>query len=240
MELGNLYYGNSFPVAPTRVEVGKPISTFRGYKFDGVYQLGEEDEAAIYGKVPGDARYVDINNDGVISTDDITTVGDGNPDFTWGWNWDISYKKFELSFVLLASHGNDIYNFQRMGMMGLGSAQFHAVHADYNDRWTPENPSNIAAQRDGQEFLSSQFIEDGSYVTLKNVVLGYTFTDVLNQIGLDDLRIYGGAENLFIITDYSGYDPESTASGNSDVDLGIDYNAYPINRSFTLGLKLTF
>lgn len=240
MELGDGYYGNSFPVNPTRVEVGKPISSFRGYLFDGVYQLGEEDEAAVFGKVPGDARYVDINDDGVLSTDDITTVGDGNPDYTWGWNWDISYKQFDLNFVLLGSQGNDIYNFQRMRMMGLGSAQFHAVHADYNNRWTPTNPSNIASRRDGQEFLSSQFIEDGSYVTLKNVVLGYTFTNVLNKIGLDALRLYGGAENLFIITDYSGYDPESTASGSSDVDLGIDYNAYPINRSFTLGLKLTF
>ena len=127
-----------------------------------------------------------------------------------------------------------------MRMMGLGSAQFHATHADYLNRWTPDNPSNIPAHRQGTEFLSSQFVEDGSYITLKNIVLGYTFNDVLNQIGLDELRLYGSAENLFIITDYSGFDPEATASGNSDVDLGIDYNAFPINRSFTLGVKMTF
>jgi TonB-linked SusC/RagA family outer membrane protein len=240
MELGNLYYNSTFPVSPTRVEVGKPMSSFRGYKFDGVYQLGEEAEAASFGKVPGDARYLDINIDGNLTTDDITTVGDGNADYTWGWNWDISYKKFDLNFVLLGSQGNDIYNFQRMKMMGLGSSQFHAVHADYNNRWSPTNPSDIASRRDGQEFLSSQFIEDGSYVTLKNIVLGYSFDNVLNHIGLDELRLYASAENLFIITDYTGFDPESTASGNSDVDLGIDYNAYPISRSFTLGLKMTF
>lgn len=240
MELGEEYYNTTFPVNPTRVEVGKSMSTFRGYQFDGVYQLGEEAEAAAFGKVPGDARYVDINGDGLITTDDITTVGDGNPDFTWGWNWDISYKNFDLNFVVLGSQGNDIYNLHRMKMMGLGSSQFHAVHGDYNNRWTPTNPSNIASRRDGQEFLSSIWIEDGSYITLKNVVLGYTFTNVLNNIGLDALRLYGSAENLFIITDYSGFDPESTASGNSDVDLGIDYNAYPINRSFTIGFRLTF
>ena len=240
MELGLEYYNTTFPVNPTRVEVGKAMSTFRGYQFDGVYQLGEEAEAAAFGKSPGDARYVDVNGDGIITTDDITTVGDGNPDFTWGWNWDISYKNFDLNFVVLGSQGNDIYNLHRMKMMGLGSSQFHAVHRDYNNRWTPTNPSDIASRRDGQEFLSSIWIEDGSYITLKNVVLGYTFTNVLNNIGLDALRLYGSAENLFIITDYSGFDPESTATGNSDVDLGIDYNAYPINRSFTIGFRLTF
>jgi TonB-linked SusC/RagA family outer membrane protein len=240
MELGNVYYDSTFPVNPTQVQVGEPMSTFRGYQFDGVYQLGEEAEAAVFGKSPGDARYVDINGDGNLTTDDITTVGDGNADYTWGWNWDISYKKFDFNFVLLGSQGNDIYNLHRMKMMGLGSSQFHAVHADYNNRWTPTNPSNIPSRRDGQEFLSSQFIEDGSYVTLKNVVIGYSFDNFLNNIGLDDLRVYCSAENLFIITDYTGFDPESTASGNSDVDLGIDYNAYPISRSFTLGFKLTF
>jgi len=124
--------------------------------------------------------------------------------------------------------------------MGLGAAQFHAVHADYNNRWTESNPSNIPSGRDGTEFLSSQFIEDGSYVTLKNIVLGYTFDNVLNSIGINGLRLYFNAENLFILTDYTGFDPESTASGNSDVDLGIDYNAYPINRSFSFGVKATF
>ncbi len=238
MELGNIYYNNTFPVNPTRVEVGLPISTFRGYVFEGVYQLGEEDEAALYGKVPGQARYKDINGDTLISSDDIVTVGDGNPDFTWGWNWNVGWKKFDLNFILVGSHGNDIYNFQRMKMMGLGASQFHAVHADYNDRWTEDNPSEIPSGRDGTEFLSSQFIEDGSFVSMKYVTLGYNFN--FTNSFVQGLRIYASAENLFIITDYSGFDPESTASGNSDVDLGIDYNAYPINRSYSLGLKLTF
>ncbi len=240
IEMGAKIYGSSFPVKPTRVEVGLPISTFRGYQFEGVYQLGEEDEAALYGKEPGDARYADINGDTLISTDDIVTVGDGNADITWGWNWTVTWKKFDLNFMVLGSHGNDIYNFTRMRMMGLGAAQFHAVHTDYKNRWTDENPSEIPSGRDGTEFLSSQFIEDGSYVTLKNIALGYTFDKVLNGIGMDALRLYVSAENLFMFTDYTGFDPEATSSGNSDTDLGIDYNAYPINRSFTVGLKMTF
>lgn len=241
MELGNVYYTNTFPVNPTRVEVGLPISSFRGYVFEGVYQLGEEDEAAAFGRVPGDAKYKDVNGDGTISSEDIATIGDGNPDVTWGWNWDVNYKQFNLNFVLLGSHGNDIYNFQRGRMMGLGAAQFHAVHADYNNRWTPENPSNIPANRDTTELLSSQFLEDGSYVTLKNVSFSYNFEeDVLSKIGFDSARVFVNAENLFVITDYSGFDPESTASGQSDVDLGIDLNAYPINRTFSFGVALGF
>jgi TonB-linked SusC/RagA family outer membrane protein len=240
MELGEIYYTNTFPVNPTRVEVGLPISSFRGYVFEGVYQLGEEEEAAKYGKFPGQARYKDVNGDEIISSDDIVTVGDGNPTVTWGWNWTVTWKRLDLNFLLLGTHGNDIYNFQRMKMMGLGASQFHAVHADYKNRWTENNPSEIPSGRDGTEFLSNQFIEDGSFVSMKNVTLGYTFNNVLNGIGMTALRLYLSAENLFIITNYTGYDPESTASGNSDVDLGIDYNAYPINRSFALGLKLTF
>jgi hypothetical protein len=116
----------------------------------------------------------------------------------------------------------------------------HAVHADYNNRWTETNPSEIPSARDGTEFLSNQFIEDGSFVSMKNVTLGYTFNNVLNSIGMNALRLYVSAENLFIITNYTGYDPESTASGNSDVDLGIDFNTYPINRSYVMGLRLTF
>ncbi len=240
LELGNIYYNNTFPVNPTRVEVGQPISSFRGYVFEGVYQQNEADQAAQFGREPGDAKYRDLNGDGVISSDDIMIVGDGNADFTWGWNWTANWKNFDLNFLLLGSQGNEIYNFQRMRMMGLGAAQFHAVHADYNNRWTPSNPSNIPAGRDGTEFLSSQFIEDGSYVTLKNIALGYTFDNALQSIGLEGLRLYVSAENLFIITDYTGFDPESTASGNSDVDLGIDYNAYPISRSISFGVKASF
>lgn len=240
LELGQIYYTNTFPVNPTRVEVGQPISAFRGYVFEGVYQTNQADEASRFNKEPGDAIYRDVNGDGVISSDDIVTVGDGNPDFTWGWNWTARWKNLDLNFIFLGSQGNDIYNFMRMRMMGLGAAQFHAVHADYNDRWTPNNPSNIPARRDGTEFLSSQFIENGSYVTLKNVTLGYTFDNLLDNVGFQALRLYVNAENLFILTDYSGYDPESTASGNSDVDLGIDLNAYPISRSVSFGLKATF
>jgi TonB-dependent starch-binding outer membrane protein SusC len=242
LEVGDLIRENTYPVKPTRVEVGLPISSFRGYIFEGVYQLGQETEAAVFNKKPGDAKYKDINGDNKITTDDITTVGDGNADFTWGWNWDVSYKNWNLNFVLTGSQGNDIYNQQRARLMALGAQQFHAVHGDYSDRWTPTNPSNVPSGRNGTEILSSQFIEDGSYVTMKNIALGYNFDkQFLKKMGLTNARLYVSVENLFILTDYSGFDPEATASvTNADADVGIDYNAYPINRSVTFGLNVAF
>ena len=239
MVLGNTYYDNTFPVNPTRVEVGKPISTFRGYHFEGVYQTGATDGT------PGHAKYRDLDGDSNITTNDIGNVGDGNPDFTWGWNLNIDYKDLNLNMVFEGAQGNDIYNFQRMRMLGLGSAQFHAVHADFNNSWTTTNPSNTIhsgtqASRDANQWLSSQFLEDGSYTTLRSASLTYNIKDALSVLGVEQLKVFVNAENLFIITDYSGFDPVSTASGNSDVDLGIDLNAFPISRSFSVGLNLTF
>ena len=209
--------------------------------------MGEESEATKYGRKPGDAKYADLSGpdgvpDGIISSDDITDVGDGNPDFSFGWNGSVQFKEFDLNFLVTGMVGNEIYNFQRGRMMSLGGQTFNATHADYLNRWTPDNPSNIPSGRDGTELLSSQFIEDGSFVALKNISLGYSFRKItaLKTIGLDDLKIYGSIDNAFILTKYTGFDPESTASGNSDVDLGIDLNTYPISRTYTFGVKLTF
>jgi len=241
LEVGDNIRVNTFPVNPTRVEVGLPISTLRGYVFEGVYQLGATDGT------PGKARYKDISGpngvpDGIISTDDITTVGDGNADYTWGWNWDVSYKNWNLNFLLTGSQGNDIYNLQRARLMALGAQQFHAVYGDYRNRWTPTNPSNIPSGRDGTEILSSQFIEDGSYINMKNIALSYNVdAKFLEKLGLSRLRLYASVENLFIITKYTGFDPEASVSvSNADADVGIDYNSYPINRSLTVGLNLGF
>jgi len=242
------YLGQYLPVQPTRLEIGKPMTIFRGFVFEGVYQLGEEAEAAKFNRKPGDARYADLSGpegvpDGIITTDDITTVGDGSPAFTFGWNGNVSWKALSLDYLFTGSVGNDIYNFQRARMMSLGATTFNATHADYKDRWTVDNPSNtIPSGRDGTEALSSAFVENGSFFTLKNISLAYNFTHIktFNAIGLDALKIYGSIENAFILTNYSGFDPETTATGNSDLEVGIDLNTYPLSRTFTMGVKLTF
>ncbi|MAX24025.1 MAG: SusC/RagA family TonB-linked outer membrane protein [Phycisphaeraceae bacterium] len=223
----------------TQVRVGQPISSFQGYKFDGVYQLGEEDLASDYNRQVGDAKYVDVNEDGIISSDDITLIGNGNADFTWGWNTTISYKSFDLNVLFVGSQGNDVYNFTRGIQMGLGSGIFHAVHQDFMNRWTPENPSSIPSGYDGYQLLSSQFLEDGSYTRLKNISLTYSFDNLFSDTRRS-LQVYASAENLLLITNYTGYDPEPSSSRDSDVDLGIDWNAYPVPRSFTIGVRAKF
>ncbi|XMO85830.1 TonB-dependent receptor [Algibacter sp. AS12] len=230
------------PISPTRVEVGLPISTFRGYIFEGVYQIGEEAEAALFNRVPGDAKYRDINGDDAITTDDITKVGDGNPDFVWGWNWDVSYKNWNLNFLITGSQGNDIYNFARARLMGLGAQQFHAVHGDYRNRWTPTNPSNIPSGTDGTQTISTQFLEDGSYASMKNIALSYNIdAEFLKKIGCSNARVYASVENLFVITNYTGFDPEASASvSNQDAVVGIDFNTFPLNRTLTFGVNLSF
>jgi len=248
IEMGLPYMTNTFAANPTRIEVGLPLGSFRGYIFEGVWQTDEAAEAANWGRKPGDAKYRDVSGpagepDGAITADDITTVGDGNPDFTFGVNGNVSWKNLSVDYLFTGSVGNDIYNFQRGRMMSLGASTFHAVHADYKDRWTVDNPSNeIPSGRNGTELLSSAFVEDGSYLALKNVSLSYLFKNVsaFKAIGLESLKVYGSVENAFILTGYRGFDPESTASGGSDVDLGIDINAYPLARAFTMGVKLTF
>ncbi|MEM7373922.1 MAG: TonB-dependent receptor [Bacteroidota bacterium] len=245
IEKGNTYLGQFLGFNPTRLEVGESMGMFRGYIFEGVYQAGEEAAAAEFGKAPGDAKYADISGpdgvpDGNITTDDLSLIGNGYPDFIFGWYGGAAYKNLDLSFQFIGSVGNDIYNLQRGRMMSLGSATFHASHLDYLDRWTPTNPSNIPAARDGVEILSTQFIEDGSYFTLKNVTLSYTLQNAIQAIGLDAFKVYVNLENAFILTNYRGFDPESTSSGNLDVDVGIDHGAYPLSRTITGGVKLTF
>jgi hypothetical protein len=238
MELGASVVG-SLEARPTRVEVGKPISSFRGYIFEGVYQLSEEQEAAIYNRKPGDAKYRDLNNDGLLTIDDITTIGDGNPDFTFGWNTSIDWKGFGMNLLFTGSYGNDIYSFMHAMLRGVGSS--NAILAEYKNYWTPDKPSNIPANPDNEKRISTEFIEDGSHIALKNVSLSYTFNknQVFDRVGLDLVNMYASVENAFFLTKYPLYDPESTRY-NNDIDVGIDRDLYPLSRSFTFGIKLTF
>ena len=126
--------------------------------------------------------------------------------------------------------------------MNLGSLVFHASHADYKDRWTPENPSNIPSSRDNTEILSTQFIEDGSHLMLKNISISYSFSEnpLFDKLGLNELKLYTSIENAFVLTKYTGYDPEATATGDRDIQVGIDYNTFPLARTFKFGIKLNF
>ncbi|WNJ19108.1 TonB-dependent receptor [Pontibacter sp. G13] len=228
----------------SRVEVGDELGNFFGYINEGTYGTDEEELAAQFGKVPGDTKYADLNGDGVINGDDVTIIGNGAPDFFWGMNNTMAYKGFELNIFIQSIMGHDIFNVQRAIMMGASGDVGTPTHADILDRWTPDNQDTDVPAFSGTNFQApedSRFIEDGTFVRLRNVRLSYTLTP--EQVGakfFQGMTFFASGQNLLTLTNYKGYDPEVSGSGNSNVDQSIDNGTYPNPRVVTLGVNLSF
>lgn len=208
------------------VESGNPIGVWSGYKFLGV-------------GTDGNPVYEDRNEDGNISADDYTIIGDPNPDFTWGLNSTFKYKGFDLAIFFRGVQGNDIRNLQQ-SEIGDGAQKINQISNILTDSWTAENPNAsrpaIDATRDFATYRkSSFFIEDGSFIRLQNVSLGY---NVPVPKFIRKARLYVSAQNLFVITDYKGFDPEVNNEGQDNLNRGDDYDAYPRARTLTVGLNL--
>lgn len=208
------------------VEAGNPIGVWRGYNFIGV-------------GADGDPVYEDRNNDGSITAEDYTIMGDPNPDFTWGLNSTLGYKGFDFAIFFRGVHGADVRNLQQ-SEIGDGAQKINQISNILTDSWTEQNLNAprpaVDATRDFASYRrSSYFIEDGSFIRLQNVSLGYRVpvAKVFRSI-----RVYASAQNLFVITDYQGFDPEVNNQGQSNLNRGDDYDAYPRARTFTVGLNL--
>ncbi len=231
----------------TRAEIGLPIAYFWGYKTDGIFQNMNE----VYQHVnrdgqllqpnarPGDVRFVDVNGDGVINADDRTMIGNPTPDWTLGMNASFEYKQFDLGIFLIGSVGNDVFNgMQRPDL------RFTNRTTDILDRWTGEGTSNTIPRYtwidvNNNHRISDLYIEDGSFLRVKNLQIGYTLPrHLLNRIHANTWRIYISAENLFTITNYTGADPEIGAMGS--FNIGIDRGVYPQARTFRLGTSISF
>jgi len=225
------------------LEPGLPIGVWNMLKYDGVFQDQAQLDAGPQNGTTdrlGDPRFIDKNEDGKINyTDDRMIVGDPNPDFIFGWSNNFSYKGFDLAVYLQGSYGNDILNAQRTE--NNSSTPWGNQRREMLKRWTPENTqTNIPRAAAGRYSLlgrSSWLIEDGSYLRVKTITLGYTFKNIEF---MNALRVYVVGQNLFTITNYSGFDPEVNSQGNSNLQLGVDYNAYPAARSFMVGFNATF
>ncbi|MEM6767324.1 MAG: SusC/RagA family TonB-linked outer membrane protein, partial [Bacteroidota bacterium] len=246
-DVDNLFIGGAFAGSGSilsRVDVGGELGNFLGYVNDGVWQSSEESQAATYGLQPGDTKYRDLNNDGVINGDDVTIIGNGNPDFTWGFNNTFNYKNFELNIFIQSIMGHDIFNIQRAIMLGASGDVKTPTHGDINDRWTPSNQDTDIPAFSSTNFQvpeDSRFVEDGSFVRLRNIRLSYTINP--SDLGfdfLDGVTVYASGQNLITLTDYKGYDPEVSGAGDSNVNLSVDNGTYPNPRVVTLGLNLTF
>ncbi len=228
-----------------RLIVGEPIGLFYGYVFDGIFQDQPELDAGPNGPTNwmGGRRYQDISGpegvpDGIVNaTYDRTIIGDPNPDFYGGFTNTVSYRGFELNLFLQYSYGNDIFNYNALELELPSGGQ--NVYADLVNRWTPENPSNEypVATTNRSAVFSDAYIEDGSYLKVKTLTLGYSFPG-LNSQKISGLKVYVTGQNLLTFTDYPGYDPEVSFRGATNLELGEDFGGYPQARTFMVGVKM--
>ncbi|MDC0622615.1 TonB-dependent receptor [Flavobacteriaceae bacterium] len=233
--------GYGIPYTPiVRFEEGFSPGYFFGYKTDGIFQSQAEvnSHATQNGAAPGDIRFVDVNSDGIINDSDRTEIGDPFADFTIGWNLAVDYKNFDFSVFTYASVGNDIYRAYERNL------NYTNRFASTLDRWTGAGTSNSEPRvsfidSNNNRRASDRYIEDGSYLRIKNIQLGYTFPESFaNQIGFDEIRAYTQVKNLLTLTEYSGYDPEISNGGV--LNTGIDIGTYPQPRTWSMGLNIKF
>lgn len=231
LELTKIYYGartsdflNEFVV---RNEPGRPLGGFYGYISDGV-----DPET-------GELIYRDVNKDGIVSSSDRTYIGDPNPDFTFGLTNTLNYKGFSLNILLQGSYGNDIFNASRIETEGMYDAKNQSTKV--LKRWRiPGQITNIPKAGFDMK-TSSYYVEDGSYLRIKDISLSYNVKGrLLDKWGISRFQPYVTASNLVTWTNYSGMDPEVNQWGNSGAIQGIDWGTYPQTRSFVFGLNVEF
>ena len=235
---GNVFGSGDF-VAIT--DIGLPIATFWGFETAGIYQTDEEAMAdtSQANAVAGDVSFVDQNGDGVINNEDKVVIGNPHPDFTYGFTAGAKYRNFDVTLFLQGSHGNDIYKGMFRYDLNTTNLPTSAL-----DRWTGEGSTNEAprvthADLNQNNRVSDRFIEDGSYLRVKSLMVGYTLpSEVLDRVGISKFRIYASANNLFTLTKYTGLDPEIGTRGT--LEIGIDRGFYPSPRIYNLGINVTF
>ncbi|WP_026999905.1 SusC/RagA family TonB-linked outer membrane protein [Eisenibacter elegans] len=233
------------------VEVGQPLGTFRGYRVEGIFQSQEEINAANalnpsgpyqLNAAPGDIKFRDLNGDGRVTNDDQEILGNAQPDFFGGWTNTFRYKGFDLMIFLQYTYGNLIYNNTRAFTEGMNSV--FGQTAGVLNRWTPTNtntnvPRATFGDLNNNRRTSDRWLEDGSFLRVKNVVLGYNFSkNVTNTLKLRSLRLYASAQNLFTFTNYSGLDPEVNTFSGSNTALGTDFLTFPQARTYTFGINV--
>ncbi len=245
----------------TRSYIGKPVGEFFGYQTLGIFQsqaqidaLNAKAPGGIYYRAatkPGDRYFADTNGDGLVNADDRVSIGNPQPKFFGGINFDGSYKAWDFNLYFYGSYGNKILNyvesdletFQKRGSEGVENVSVQY----YQNHWTPTNPSNRYARALANDdntlnsVPSSVWVENGSFLKLKNFTVGYTIpVKLLSRFAITKLRVYISAQNLFTITKYTGLDPEIGIQGGNATQNGVDNGTYPSSKYFTFGLNLAF
>lgn len=219
--------------------VGKPVGAFYGYVVDGIFQTWDEvNNSALQisgGTSPGDIKFKDLDNNGVINENDRTYLGDPTPDWIFSMNNSFSYKSFDLQIYLQGVAGNQIYNANRISLEGMSTVTNQSIKV--LDRWTGEGTSNtipraVYADPNNNNRNSNRYIEDGSYLRLKNITFGYSLPKkFISKATISSARLYLSGQNIYTLTKYSGFDPEIS---------GVDSGNYPLTRTFSFGLDIKF
>jgi TonB-linked SusC/RagA family outer membrane protein len=225
----------------TLIEVGKPINSYFGYLFDGVFQSQQEvdNSPTQVNAEPGGRKFKDVNNDGVIDDEDRVVLGNPFPDFTLGLNNSFNYKGFSLDVFFEGKFGFELANFTNLDSENpiddLRNRQTYVL-----DRWTPTNPTNEHPSfvNPSRTFdFNSRVVEDATFLRLRSARLAYSFPN-LELKGISSLLFYISGQNLFTLTDYRGFNPDVNSLGNSNVR--IDYSAYPLSRIYSFGINVKF
>jgi len=245
--LGNNVSTGAFFKAPANAFIeGQPIGVFWGYQTNGIYsdQAAADNGPTFFGNPnqAGDVVFVDVNGDGNINDLDKTIIGDPNPDFTYGFNTNFKYKNFTFDMLFSGTYGNDIMNANLLIENNAIGWPYNIRPDAYHDAWRPDN-TDAAYPRLGSDTgtvtPTDRLIEDGSYFRLRNATLGYNF-NLKNQKLIKNIHLYVSGNNLFTITNYSGYDPELTSFLYDGTIIGVDWLGTPNVRTYVLGLNLKF
>lgn len=229
------------------VEQGQSIGAFRGYRVVGIFQTQADIAAAptqSSATRPGDLQFADLNGDGVITSADQEIIGQGLPKYYGGITTSVNFKGFDLTAFAQFVGGNSIYNNTRAFAEGMNS--IFGQYATTLNRWTATNtnttlPRAVWGDPNNNRRTSTRFLEDGSYLRMKNISLGYTFNKSLVQkLKLSSLRIYAASQNLFTITKYSGFDPEVSTFSDTNTAPGTDFLTFPQGKTYTFGINIGF
>lgn len=236
----------------TNTAPGHPIQSYYGWVVEGIFQTADEvskHATQTAGTAPGDLKFKDLNGDGVIDNKDRTFLGSFIPKVTYSFNLGANYKNFDASVFFQGVQGNKIYNALRATTEGM--VRFFNAGTQVLNAWTPSNtntkvPRAISSDPNQNARPSTRFLEDGSYLRLKNVMLGYTIPvkslQSLSKSVVKSFRIYVSAQNILTFTKYTGYDPEvgNRAPGSSSLTNGIDYAVYPQPKAYQVGIQANF
>ena len=256
----NSSWNGDYSTSDYIAQIGSSLGQIYGYRFDGVYQSSDFNVDAATGQLvlkegvtdisehagvavrPGMVKYKDQDGDGKITTADRTAIGNGTPKWYGGITNTFMFKGVDLSFLFQFNYGNDVYNATRI-YASQTQDQRSNMMAETAGRWTATNASNSVPAWNGyiKNEIYSRFIEDGSFLRLKNLTVGYTFPQQwTRKFYVSKLRIYFTAQNLFVVTGYTGYDPEVSMRASNPMTPSLDWGAYPKSKVYTFGVDLTF